>query len=154
MLVYITNGDRYEVHQFSTSGSLRRIIRRTSVEPIPIAARQLAEWKEELTKVVPMMDWGIWDRERAALGQRFHPPISAILLDSQGFLWIRSSTNDWSVFDREGRWLGAPKHAMGRILWIGDDLVIGIRSDPDTGVEFVEGYRLYRKHTNTVEDGV
>lgn len=151
--VYITNGDRYEVHQFSTTGVLRRVIRRTIVQRTPITTSEVVAWKEELTQVLPMMDWALWDRERSPLGQRFHAPISAIVVDSEGFLWLQSANSDWSVFDQDGRWLGAPEHATGRIVWIGDDLVIRIRSHPDTGVESVEGLRLDRNYTMTSEDG-
>ncbi|MDE0130920.1 MAG: 6-bladed beta-propeller [bacterium] len=147
--VYITNGNRYEIHQFSAIGLLQRVIRRR-VEAIPITARQVAEWKRDLTKVVPMMDWNIWDRERAQLERRFHPPISGMLVDSQGYLWVRSPTAVWSVFDQEGRWLGEPAYATGDILWIGDDVVIRTNSHRDTGVESVEAYRLDRRDPRTI----
>ena len=40
--------------------------------------------------------------------------------------------------------LGTLETPDGRTLWVGDDLVIRRRTDPDTGVESVEGHRLER----------
>ena len=77
------------------------------------------------------------------------PPIRSVggrIWSSFAFilLWVHAPTGEWSVFDPEGRWLGNPGKMAGRILWIGDDIVIRRRSHPDTGVETVEGLRLNR----------
>lgn len=52
-------------------------------------------------------------------------------------------TSEWSVYDPAGRWLGMLTIPMPTVTWIGD-LVVGVRTDPVTGVETVEGYRLHR----------
>ena len=143
--VYISNGDDYEVHQFSYTGTLRRIIRR-NVDPIPITASDIAKWKEDL---YPEYSWEPWDAVMAELPPReFRPAVAGLLVDSKGYLWVAdrrdATTSEWSVFDATGRWLSTVELPLQRVEWIGEDLILGINEDPDTGVEVVEGYRLSR----------
>ena len=145
--VYISNTDRYEVHRYSTTGVLQRIVRRTA-EPIPIAAREIQEWKEEFPAI---WYWSNWDRAMAKLPPReFRPPISGLLVDSQGYLWVMDSYrldrsgSEWSVFDPAGHWLGRLEIPLWRVEWVGEDLILGVSRDPHTGVQVVEGYRLNR----------
>ena len=143
--VYISNGDDYEVHQFSDTGTLRRIIRR-NVDPIPITASDIAKWKEDL---YPEYSWEPWDAVMAELPPReFRPAVAGLLVDSKGYLWVAdrrdATTSEWSVFDATGRWLSTVELPLQRVEWIGEDLILGINEDPDTGVEVVEGYRLSR----------
>ena len=144
--VYISNTDRYEVHQYSPTGVLHRILRRTAV-PIPITAGETQEWKDAYPTTP---DWGYWDRAMAELPPRFRPPIVGLLVDSRGYLWVMDSYrldrsgSEWSVFDPAGHWLGTLKIPLGRVEWIGEDLILGVSQDPATGVQAVEGYRLDR----------
>lgn len=146
--VYVTNGDHYQVHQFSSTGSLQRVIRRT-LDPKSITRKEVEEWKKTNTELSPWADWTDWDRAMAALTvRRFHPPIRGLHVDTEGYLWIADritlAGGDWSVFDKEGRWLGTVRMPVGLINWIGYDLVIGTRLDLDLGVETIEGFRLNR----------
>ena len=146
--VYVTNGDYYQVHQFSAAGSLRRLFRR-SHDPKAITRREVEEWKKANTELSPWVDWTDWDRAIAALpARRFHPPILGLHVDTEGYLWVADritlSHGDWSVFSEEGRWLGTVRLPVGLISWIGEDLVIGIRLDFDLGYEVIEGYSLNR----------
>ena len=50
-----------------------------------------------------------------------------------------------AVFDPMGHWLGALELPLVRVEWVGEDLILGVRQDPDTGVQVVEGYRLDRR---------
>ena len=146
--VYITNGDRYEIHQFSVAGVLQRIIRVTS-DPIPITSAELDQWKQGMRAANPNWDWGAWERSFGELAERpFRLAVSRILVDTQGYLWVFTGMA-WKVFSEEGRWLGTLETPGGRTLWVGDDLVIRRRTDPDTGVETVEGYRLQRQTPTT-----
>ncbi len=147
--VYISNGDPYEVHQFSPTGILRRIIRRTEVEPIPITSAEVDAWKARLSER-QRMDWEGWDRVMAKNPPRpYRPRVAGLLTDTEGNLWVvnrlDSNTSEWSVFDSEGRWLGTLDLPLPRITWLGRDLVVGVQRDPDIGVETVEGYRVNRK---------
>ncbi|MDE2676493.1 MAG: 6-bladed beta-propeller [Gemmatimonadota bacterium] len=146
--VYITNGDDYEVHQFSDTGTLRRIVRRNA-DPIPITASDIERWKEGWERRNAEYSWEPWDAVMAELPPReFRPAVVGLLVDSEGYLWVSdrkdATTSEWSVFDATGRWLGTLELPLQRVEWIGEDLILGIREDADTGVEVVEGYRLSR----------
>lgn len=146
--VYITNGDDYEVHQFSDTGTLRRIVRRNA-DPIPITASDIERWKEGWERRNAEYSWEPWDAVMAELPPReFRPAVVGLLVDSEGYLWVAdrkdATTSEWSVFDAIGRWLGTMELPLHRVEWIGEDLILGVTVDPDTGVEVVEGYRLTR----------
>lgn len=145
--VYVAPGDRYEIHQFSATGVLRRIIRRR-VEPTLITSREIDEWIEDETTRNPHLEWSEWKRAVTALPRRFHDPISTFRVDPGGYLWTmdkrRSDTSEWSVYSPEGHWLGTLEMPLPRVTWIGEDIVVGVQTDPVTGVETVEGYRLNR----------
>jgi hypothetical protein len=74
--------------------------------------------------------------------------VAGLLVDSEGHLWVADrkerTRSEWSVFDATGRWLGTVELPLYRVEWIGEDLILGVTVDPDTGVEVVEGYRLSR----------
>ena len=147
MLVYVAPHDRYEIHQFSENGVLRRIIRR-DVDPIPITSQELEEWIESVSARNPHWEWTAWKRAMATLPRRFHRVVRTFRVDSKGYLWSmdkrEASTSEWSVFNPDGRWLGTLAMPSGRITWIGD-IVIVVRTEPVTGLETVEGYRLNRR---------
>ncbi len=151
--VYVTNGDhgdRYEVHQFSESGGLRRIFRRP-VEPIPITRRELEEWIAFHKASIPQSQlvsegWRAWEVAMSALPPRgFQPSVTDLLVDREGYLWVHDGASEWSVFDPDGRWLGTLGIPQGSIEWIGKDLILGVQRDLDSGVEAVVGYRLNRR---------
>ena len=147
--VYVTNGDRYEVHQFSRTGVLRRIIRRTA-DPVPIDDKQQREWIEVLQALNPHLDYANLRRALATLPERNHPPITGLYVDSEGYLWIphpdywSRGPSEFSVFDPHGRWLGNVALAYFP-YWIGKDFVLGGRVDRDMGVLTIAGYRLDRR---------
>ena len=144
-VVYISSSDQYEVHQFTSTGTLVRIVRRT-VEPIPITAMDVEQWKD---RVAPSPDWSTWDRAVAELPPRnFRPPVVGLLVDSEGYLWVKDredpGSSEWSVFDPAGRWQGTLKVPVERLEWVGPKLILGVNRDPATGLEVVKGYRLSR----------
>ena len=141
LTVYVSNGDRDEVHQFSPSGDPRRIFRRT-IGPIPITD---AERERAKVAILEANRWARREALDALPPQDFHPPVSSLLVDATGHLWVRHQAGRWSVFHPEGRWLGTlTMPFQGSAPWVGEDLILGVRKDPDTGVERVEGYRLNR----------
>ena len=146
--VYISSGDRYEVHQFSPTGVLRRIIRRTAVEPIPILASEVEAWKARLSMEGPL-DWDAWDRVVARNPPRpYRARVAGLMTDIDGNLWVANrldeQSSEWSVFDPEGHWLGTMSLPFGRVTWITRDRIVGVLTDPDTGVESVAVHRLNR----------
>lgn len=138
------------MHQFSAVDELQRIIRR-DFTPNPITARDIEDWRQRYIVDNWRVDESVWERAMAGVPSRFHRALGRLMVDTEGYLWVGDArtrhllTGDWSVFDPEGRWLGTIGIPAERVLWIGEDLVIGIRYDRDTGVETVEGYRLNRR---------
>ena len=147
LLVYATNGDDYEIRQFSEIGELQRVLRRTEPPPNPLTRGKIQEHREANEAVSPAFDWASWERIVADLPPRYEPAIYSLMVDSAGYLWVAdrgSSRGRWSVFSPEGRWLGAMRLPRGAIQWIGSDLLILSTIDPDLGIETIAGYRLNR----------
>ena len=148
--VYISDGDRYEIHQFSVTGALRRIIRRT-VDPVPVSDDELEGWKEFAASVYPSLDWRRWERRtEGRLSGRHYQAITVLRVDTAGYLWARDNAREegrreWSVFNPEGRWLGTVVLPETGVVWIGENAIYGSKSDVDTGVQTVERYRLDRR---------
>ncbi len=147
---YVTNNDSNEVHQFSATGVLRRILRR-SVDPVPVTDEEYEDWRASAEEMAPLRDWRRWDRAAAELPPRHHPIIKGMRVDSEGFLWIldrsphRGDTSGFSVFSPDGRWLGTVHVPAPGTFWIGEDFILAHRVNHETGVESVEGYRLDRR---------
>lgn len=146
--VYVTNGDRYEIHQFSPTGIRQRILRRT-VDPIPITSKDMEEWTAQLKADAAARGWSGWEQAVNAvpLG-RLQPPILELRVDTQGYLWVAEHAvhgrSQWSVFDARGRWLGGIEVPATWIHWIGEDLIIATHTDSELGIESIRGYRLDR----------
>ena len=159
---YITDGDRFEIHRFAADGSLTRILRRDA-DPVPITSEEVAEWRARVAELNPgFVDWDAWERSLAAAPPReFHPPILLLNLDTEGYLWVRESdTEGHRVFDPEGRWLGnvnmpgaGPAALFASGVWIDEEMILLLRSDPDTDVQRIEGYRLRRDHPRALGAG-
>lgn len=155
--VYITNGGTYEVHRFSAAGELQRIIQR-EFDPSPITSEEVERWKQVFVLSNPsyigpnpLVGLRDWEKTMAALPPRFHPPIKQMRVDPEGNLWVRDGRGkdgaarwSWSLFDPGGRWLGTLEIPVERVMWIGDDFVIGTEFHPELRVQSVEGYRLHR----------
>ena len=146
--VYITTGDRNEIHEFSAAGILRRIIRRTT-DPIPITQE---EREAALGLVVgrnPAMDFRAWQKVMDALPRRDHYPLAnRLMVDSQGYLWVKdnkshNNESQWSVFRQDGRWLGTLTVPVSRLFSVHEDLLLGVNLG-DFDSELVVGYRLNR----------
>ena len=161
-LVYISS-DQTEIHQRSLDGTLERIIRRTT-QPPPVTDEAWAAEVEHRARNSDMSGLPPQTEEAGpVLRREEYPAVEALLVDSEGYLWVREwSTSEsgipdhWSVFSPEGRWLGAlafppnpvaPDRHLCRLYtttcWIGKDHFVVVRQD-ELGVERVEGYRIRR----------
>ena len=157
--VYVTNGDRNEIRQFSGDGSLVRIIRRTT-PPVGVTARADRAWRRGVTSLAtslgrdhlkPFVEW---------LPRRDGwPAVATLVADAKGHLWAGEWSDSesgmpdrWSVFGPRGRWLGVVVGRSDPYLcrwpsapcWIGDDLFLLVRHG-DHGAERVEGYAIRKE---------
>jgi len=78
------------------------------------------------------------DRHRAEAGRQFGLSEKAPLIGARGL-----DVATVRVFDPEGRWLGNVDSPLG--VWIDEEMILALRSDPDTDVQRIEGYRLRRR---------
>ena len=162
--IYLANGDRDEIHQFSLDGDLVRIIRRT-VAPVPVTPEAHRAWQEYLSSWFQLWEAepspGLtWEEFFAAIPRRdFYPPVAGLFVDTEGFLWVREWSDEavggipdqWSIFGPDGRWLGVVRALPDNFAcrwhmvpcWVDRDFLLMIRMD-DLGVERVEGYRIRR----------
>ena len=158
--IYITNGDRNEIHQFSGDGSLIRIIRRTT-PAVPVTARADRAWRRRMISLAMSLGQDYLRPFVESMPQRDSwPVVATLVVDARGHLWARewsdseSGTPDrWSVFGPQGRWLGVLVGRPDPFLcrwpslpcWIGDDLFLLVRHGED-GAERVEGYAIRKEH--------
>ena len=147
LFVYATDGDDYEIRQFSDTGVLQRVLRRVEPPEEPVTRSYIRRIRADNEAFSPAWDWAAWERMLVELLPRYEPAIRSLKVDSAGYLWVadRATAEDgWSVFSPEGRWLGTVPLPRGQIHWIGSDLPIISTIDMDLGIETVAGYRLNR----------
>lgn len=156
--IYIADGTRDEIRQFSLDGGLVRIIRR-STAPVPVSDEGHRAW---VTHLASRHELGGRDLEEfmGTMPRReFLPPVAGLLVDPEGYLWVSEwsapevgEPDRWSVFSPEGRWLGVlpapslevPCNRFRDRCWMGTDLFLAVRRD-ELGRERVEGYRIRRQ---------
>ena len=112
--IYLSGRGRNEIRQLSLDGVLLRIIRRTT-DPIPVTDRAYQNIVERAYLSAEAMGSPVPRDivEQMVEREETHPPTAGVLVDPEGYLWVRewsgseSGTPDqWSVFNPEGRWLG------------------------------------------------
>ena len=152
--IYITNGDRNEIRQFSLDGTLLRIIRR-STAPVVITERADRAWRDYALG----RGGGEWGVE-AWPTREYYPSISALSVDPDGNLWVREWSpsesglpDQWSVFGTDGRWEGVLRGSPAPWLcyrwpqpapcWIDRNWLLILRANA-LGQERIEGYRIRR----------
>lgn len=153
--IYAGDNDRYEIQVLGPDGALSRLIRR-SVEPVPVQPGDLdAEREARLAAISgaprPAIA-GMSAALRAIPHRETLPAFARLTSDAEGNLWVEESRPPgddqprWSVFDTDGRWLGAVETPPGlRILQIGPDFLLGTWKD-DLDVQYVRLHSL-RKPT-------
>lgn len=146
--VVTIGGDGFEVRLFDDTGSLRRIMRR-SVDPVPVTDAHIEALEAR------MMD-GLPERLRPSrerlfaewLYPEFVDPVDRLEVDDAGNSWVRAYQTDlpgpalWSVFDRDGRWLGELGLPSDFVVHeIGSDYLAGVWTNA-LDVQFVRVYAL------------
>jgi hypothetical protein len=153
--LYFARGDRFEIGRYDSRGRLIEIIRRAH-EPRPVTEElreQFRQWYLDRMSASPEANDAALERIRLQLQDArfadYVPPISAILLDDQGHLWVEEfrwfTSNDpfpdtgptqWSVFDRSGIWLGNVEVPPGFILRkVTNDRALGFVADDFDAME-------------------
>ncbi len=157
--VYVGTSDRYEVREYGTDGTLRRIIRRLGSAPGVIGTSELRKYVEA---VLVMMESTGSTPDRQAFETSIlelprapsMPTFSQLLVDDLGMLWVQEYAAPWqgdeplrwTVFDQDGHMVGSiesPEHI--RIQQVGIDFVLGIGTN-DLGVERIVRLPLDRAH--------
>ena len=163
--IFISDGERNEVLQFSLDGTLLRIIRRTT-DPVPVTREAQSAWEASFFRLAEVLGEPAPPNVFDGMPMReSFPPVTGPVVDAEGYLWVMgwsASESDlpeqlWSVFSPDGRWLGVLAeppdpltfgirgacHWRFSPCWIDRDFFLTIRRD-ELGVERVEGYRIRR----------
>jgi hypothetical protein len=159
----IPNGDRViwtegrgcEYHESDANGDSRRTVR-CPFETVAVTDRVKSEFKDQYLEYISRAGAeGGPEALRQALDEGAYaselPGTSGeTKVDPLGNIWLGRYklpglyTNEWSVFDPEGVWLGNVLTPEGLIVHrIGVDRIIGVAMD-DMGVQYVQMHRLTR----------
>jgi hypothetical protein len=152
--MFMGTGESFEVREYDAGGSLTRIIRR-QWEPRLVTPAAIDSLLEHMIRGVgatsrtdPRARGVMRALESAPLPDHM-PAFSALLTDARGNLWVRQygaeyedGAREWSVFDREGSWLGdVTTPERFETLAIGADVILGVWRDP-LDVQHFQVYRL------------
>ncbi len=149
--IYLGDNDRYDIRAYAPLGALEMIVRKQQA-PVPVGQAEIDAVKAERLEDAPNDNW------RRNLERLFAdmpipatlPAFDALAADVLGHLWVMEASpptdepRRWSVFDREGRWLGVVETPAGVVVReIGEDYLLGTWKD-GLGVEHVRVHRLDR----------
>lgn len=153
--IYVATGDADEVAVYHQSGTLERLIRR-SVEPVQVTPEMVSHDKAARVEgdSAQLERYDVEPRVRRMIEELPYPavlpPYGRTVLDSEMNLWVeafRASEDDpadWSVFDKEGIWLGRVTLPKGlEVYEIGADYILG-RILGELEVERIEVYEIVR----------
>lgn len=148
---YYGESDEYEIGYYAANGELQRLIR------LARPSREVsADLKEQY--VADLLERSSNEQFRTRLERIVEempfpetlPAFQRMLVDPEGNLWVADypppggARTHWSVFDPDGRWLGALDTPNGLTVYqIGTDFILGRRLD-ELNVERLDLYRLER----------
>src|SRR5687768_974570 len=148
-IFYFGSAEHYEARRYSKDGQLDRIIRRD--EPaLPLAPQDLDRYIEAVAKLNddPNARQRLEAMYRGVPLPPARPAFLSFRVDSGDGLWVEEyrlvgdTLSRWTVFDRDGRYLGTlslpPRFTLHEI---GSDFLLGVRVD-DSDVEYIERYKL------------
>ncbi len=149
--IWLGDTDRFEIRQYDTAGDLLMVARR-SWEPVAVDDALLERATDE--ELAEADD----DEDRRRIRRRWEsvptpetlPAFEAIQVDRGGNVWVQQfevpgePERTWSVFDRDGAWLGDVAFPdRFRPLEIGDDYVLG-RFGDELDVEHIQLWELIK----------
>jgi hypothetical protein len=140
--VIVGDNAGYELRVFLQSGNLERIVRIPG-DPRPVTSQDLELELERRLQGAPPID-EIRDGVRALFEATpipdTMPYYDQLIVDGEGYIWVKRGSHTWDIIAPEGRWIGALETPPGlKITQIGSDYLIGIW----TGEYGVEGVRVY-----------
>jgi hypothetical protein len=158
-----TGGFDIAVHDPESGQVLRQVSRR--YDPAPLTAEELSTYREAMRRANAMSDSLLTARGSAAVLEQLRrgrpdpddiparntrQAFNRIIEDPDENLWVRhmvpsvDSVQTWSVFDREGSWLGEVNIPVQMsVRAIGRDEIAVVTRD-EFGVEYVLLYRLLK----------
>ncbi|MDP2958824.1 MAG: hypothetical protein Q8N53_20535 [Longimicrobiales bacterium] len=151
-------GDRFELREVGLDGSTRRIVRLNRQPGDVVQVDTMAYRHSAIGELADTM--GDESAAEAIVAEYKYaetfPSYAEIVVDDAGNLWVRAyqwfglgQPQRWTVFDREGRFLGdLTMHALMQVQHIGEDFVLG-RMANERGVEAVYLYRLLKPSAPT-----
>jgi hypothetical protein len=149
--VWIGDTDRFELRRYGFDGQLEALVRR-AFEPVVVDDAMIGR------AMVEEMENADDDNERRMIRRRWEdipipatlPAYEALTVDRLGNLWVQlfevpgERERIWSVFTREGEWLGDVTFPVRiRPLEIGDKYVIGRYGD-ELDVEHIQIWELVK----------
>lgn len=141
--------ERYELRVYDADGMLRRLMRRSDVDPT-LREQAFEDAVEKRVRAAPEPARpGLRRLYEAQPTPSTRPAYAQLLFDAEGRLWVQDYAVDgdarsWSVFDQDGAWMGdvtfPPRFRPTQIL---SDEVVGVwRNELD--VEHVRVYGLHK----------
>ena len=149
--IWIGTSDRYEIHALDRNGTLTHILR------LDRTARTVTPADVEQFKQDEIEDADSPDERRRFEAMMLEMPIpetmpafGSMMVDALGNLWVQQYAGPrdrdpmWTVFDAEGRLVGAAQTPdRTQILEIGPDYILGRLSD-ELDVEYIQVWGLTR----------
>jgi hypothetical protein len=156
--------EKFEILLHDASGNVTGVVRR-AFEPAPITEAEMGAWKTsraESFRKQPSPTADAATRRRLVVDEMTfpatHPVLSwngSMLVSTSGDIWVQhagaptavgtaEASPTWSVFDREGRWLGEVQIPVSfRPMDVGEDQILGVATD-ELGIEYVQRYELVK----------
>ena len=143
--IYVTDNGRYDIHVYAPDGHLQQIVRRPHELLALLPEDIAADLEARLESLPPVEEIRAGSRAsyEAVPKPQFMPAVRSLMVDREGCLWVEASRHmheplaTWSVFDRDGLWLGDLALAAGlEPLEIGWDYLL-LRRQDDLSVESV-----------------
>ncbi len=151
--VLVGDQTAFEIRRYTSSGRLVRIFRRMDVS-LRLTEDEVERAIEAELATRPESELPMWRSHFAGMVEpETRPAYSRLLGDREGNIWVASHEPErrehlevrvWSVFDREGAWLGIVEMPERFLVFaIGSDWVIGRWRD-ELDVEHVRLYELHK----------
>ncbi len=164
--IYVGTNDRFEIRHLRTDGTVDRVIRR-AVAVRPVTADEVVTERTRLKTAQQAMRDSFFRGMPDSIRRRIdadedamfdvipfpasYPAYDGLLADDAGTLWVGAfdahadadgTVRRWSIFRRDGRWLGDVTLPPHFALYGADSArVLGVQTD-DLGVPFVRAFRI------------